>query len=56
MIDFPAFLVGTPCVVLGAEKIPTGIYDTEGNCTIKVPYELTRPDGVYPAPKQEKGR
>ena len=48
MIDFPTSMIGQPCVILGEEKIPAGVFDEDGNCVIKVPWslQLTRPDGV----------
>lgn len=44
MIDFPAHLVDTPCVVVNYVELPAGVYDAQGNCVIKVPFRLTRPD------------
>lgn len=44
MIDFPAHMVGTPCVVVNYVELPAGVYDAQGNCMIKVPFRLTRPD------------
>lgn len=41
--DFPAFLVGTPCAIVGHETAG-GVYDDKGNCI--VPFRFTRPDGV----------
>lgn len=46
MIDFPAHLIDTPCVVVGMVELPAGLYDKDGNCVIKVPFKLTRPDGI----------
>lgn len=47
MTDFPAFLIGEPCVVLQTDHtIPAGVYDKDGNCVIKVPFKYTRPDGI----------
>jgi hypothetical protein len=51
-MDFPAFLKDMPCIILSDENIPPGFYDQDGNCIIKVPFGLTRPDGVianYPS-------
>lgn len=52
-VDFPAFLINTPCVVLGT-NLPQGIYDKDGNCVIKVPYDLhiTRPDELKQTTKK----
>ncbi len=53
-IDFPTHLINTPCVVLDSYTLPTGLYDKDGNCVIKVPYLLTRPDGMVYGPAQKE--
>lgn len=48
-MNFPAHLINTPCIIQGTD-LPAGRYDANGNCIIKVPFALTRPDGTVSIP------
>lgn len=50
---FPAFLIGTPCLIINS-TLPAGIYDADGNCVIKVPFELVRPDMVFQMKRRDR--